>query len=358
MAIRMRPVINGIQQIGIGVADVNAAFKWYQKVFGTDILLFKDAATATLMQQYTGNAPHDRLAILAINLQGGGGIEIWQYTSRQPQPSPHPIALGDYGIFATKIKCRNAQNVYNRYQQLGIKLLCTPCKNPLGDSHFYIKDPYENVFEIIEDSNWFTNTSALTGGVSGIVCGVSCMEKSITFYRNILGYSKILYSGEEEFTDWTCLNGGSKSFKRVLLSQNRKIVGAFSKLLGPTTIELVEVKNRQGSMIFKDRYWGDMGFIHVCYDIARMQLQENICFDYGYPFTVNSNNSFDMGNAAGQFAYNEDPDGTLIEYVETHKVPVFKKLGLYLNLQKRNPEKPLPDWMVKCLAFNRVKNKN
>jgi hypothetical protein len=62
-----------------------------------------------------------------------------------------------------------------------------------------------------------------------------------------------------------------------------------------------------------------------------------------------------MGEAAGHFAYNEDPDGTLIEYVETHKVPIAKKYGLYLNLKKRNPEKPLPNWVVKCLRFGRVK---
>ena len=62
-----------------------------------------------------------------------------------------------------------------------------------------------------------------------------------------------------------------------------------------------------------------------------------------------------MGDAAGQFAYIEDPDGTLIEFVETHKVPLVKKLGLSINLQKRDPEKPLPRWMLKALSLMRVK---
>lgn len=38
-----------------------------------------------------------------------------------------------------------------------------------------------------------------------------------------------------------------------------------------------------------------------------------------------------MGNAAGHFSYNEDPDGTLIEYVETHKVPIVKNLAYILT---------------------------
>ncbi|GAF77410.1 unnamed protein product, partial [marine sediment metagenome] len=72
--------------------------------------------------------------------------------------------------------------------------------------------------------------------------------------------------------------------------------------------------------------------------------------------TVDSSKSFDMGEAAGHFSYIEDPDGTLIEFVETHKVPVIKKIGWYINLKKNPPEKALPGWMVKTLRFNRVKD--
>ena len=62
-----------------------------------------------------------------------------------------------------------------------------------------------------------------------------------------------------------------------------------------------------------------------------------------------------MGEAAGHFSYIEDPDGTLIEFVETHKVPILKKFGLYLNLKKRNPEKALPSWMINMLGIQKVK---
>jgi hypothetical protein len=64
-----------------------------------------------------------------------------------------------------------------------------------------------------------------------------------------------------------------------------------------------------------------------------------------------------MGEAAGHFSYVEDPDGTLIEFVETHKLPISKKMGWYINLRKRNPEKPLSNWILKSLKFNRIKDK-
>ncbi len=75
----------------------------------------------------------------------------------------------------------------------------------------------------------------------------------------------------------------------------------------------------------------------------------------GFDFTVDSSDSFPMENASGRFCYIEDPDGTLIELVETHKVPILKKFGLYLNLKKRDIEKPLPDWMIKMLGLSKVR---
>jgi hypothetical protein len=63
-----------------------------------------------------------------------------------------------------------------------------------------------------------------------------------------------------------------------------------------------------------------------------------------------------MGEAAGRFSYTEDPDGTLIEFIESYKLAIMKKWGWYLDMRKRRPEKQLPRWMLKSLAFGRVKD--
>nr|HMP31069.1 VOC family protein [Saprospiraceae bacterium] len=62
-----------------------------------------------------------------------------------------------------------------------------------------------------------------------------------------------------------------------------------------------------------------------------------------------------MGEAAGRFAYIEDPDGTLIEFVETHKIPIVKKLNFYYDLRKRPIQKPLPSLMLWAMSLMRVK---
>ena len=86
-----------------------------------------------------------------------------------------------------------------------------------------------------------------------------------------------------------------------------------------------------------------------------MEALKQECEAAGFPFTVDSGDTFDMGEAGGRFSYVEDPDGAWVEFVETHKVPVMKKIGWYINLKKRDPEKSLPRWMLKAMGMNRVK---
>jgi len=171
-----------------------------------------------------------------------------------------------------------------------------------------------------------------------------------------LGYDTVVYDKEGVFPDLACLPSGNTKVRRVLLKHSKPRTGSFHRLLGSSQLELVQSQDRTTRKIFENRYWGDQGFIHLCYDISNMKSLKEHCAKIGSPFTVDSGEHFDMGEAAGHFAYIEDPDGTLIEFVETKKIPIMKKLGWYLDLRKRKPGKPLPNWMLKALAMNRVKD--
>ena len=356
------PIISGIQQIGIGVKNVKEAWTWYKKYLGFDVRVFEDAAVANYMLPYTGGEPRERYAALSLNLQGGGGFEIWSYTQRTPQPPIQEIKLGDLGIFCAKVRTKNVQETYNWYQSENINLLTHPHTDPRGKRHFYISDPFGNVFDIIEDDRpWFKPENKLTGGTFGATVGSTDLQKSITFYRDILGYKLIEYEGEGgQYADIEGLPMKKNNFKRAILVDNGQRVGAFHRMFGPSEIEIFELQGVQPDKIFEGRFWGDLGFIHLCYDVSGMDQLRELCKEKGHPFTVDSSaaqkgQSFDMGEAAGYFSYIEDPDGALIEFVETHKVPVLKKLGIYLNLKKRDPRKPLPDFVVKALGLNRFK---
>lgn len=349
-------LISGIQQVGVGVRDAEKAWAWYRKNFGMDVPVFKDRATASLMTRYTGNQSHDRYAILALNLKGGGGLEIWQYTSRQPQAPSHKPVLGDLGIFAVKLKVSDVQKAHDHLKSLPEDQVSPIRQGPDGRRHFFVKDPDGNLFQLIEHRSWFQENGFPIGGVCGCIIGVNDMEASIPFYQAVLGHNNRLSDSAQVATDFAGLPGGERFVRRVLLERTDVGRGAFGQLLGGTEVELVEVREKPVNKIYQDRYWGDLGFIHVCFDVSGMTQLANHCNEMGHPFTVDSRNSFDMGKAAGHFSYTEDNDGTLIEFVETHKVPIMAKLGWYLDLRKREMAKPLPKWMVKMMGLNRVKD--
>jgi catechol 2,3-dioxygenase-like lactoylglutathione lyase family enzyme len=354
-------IISGIQQMGIGVVNVEEAWKWYIDQFGMDCRIFDDNEPAKLMLPYTGGEPRKKHAILAMNLQSGGGFEIWQYTERVPVRIKEEIRIGDRGIIACKIKTKNIQDALSLYQKNGITVPSVPFMDPSGKKTFFMKDPYGNIFQLVEAADWFRNEKKLTGGAYGAIIGVSDIDRARVVYSEILGYDEVIYDTTGIFEDLSDLPGGKNEFRRVLLKRSRSFTGAFSKVLGNSVIELISSKTNPGKKIYENRFWGDPGFIHLCYDMHGMDELKHFCEIKGFPFTVDSKkshegNSFDMGEAAGHFSYIEDPDGTLIEFVETHRVPILKKFGWYLDLRKRDPEKSLPDWIVNTLRYSRVKH--
>lgn len=345
-----KTLISGIQQVGIGVRNADKAFDWYRKHFGMDVPVFKDASVAELMLPYTGGKPWERYAILALNMQGGGGFEIWQYTGREPQPASFAIQVGDLGIFGIMMKCRHVEAAHQSMKSSGIEV-SEIFKAPDGSARFHMNDPYGNRFTFCEGVSWFSSGKHSNGGVTGVQIGVSDMERSIRFYSDVLGLSQIIYDEQGVFPELS-----NQAVRRVLLRPAVTPAGAFSRLLGVPQVELVQLSAGGGRKIYENRFWGDLGYIHVCFDVNDMKSLEARCAEKGSAFTVNSGNSFDMGEAAGQFAYNEDPDGTLIEYVQTHKLPILKKFGWYLDLRKRDHNKPLPNWMLATMKFSRVKD--
>lgn len=345
--------ISGIQQVGVGTANFRQSWNWFIDHFGFDIKILEDDTVAERMLPYTGGQAQKRHACIAINLQGGAGLEIWQYSERKPLPPPFDIAIADLGIFAAKLKCLDVKAFH-----YGMKKKWSACteltKLPDGTPCFYVKDLYGNLFQIVEQHDIYIQQNFLTGGIVGALVGVSDMEKALPFYQNVLGYDQILYDQSGIFDDFAPLNQGKQSYRRILLADPHPAKGAFSGMLSKGTLELVQALDRIPRKIYEGRFWGDPGFIQICYDVQNMRQLGEFCKDKGYPFTVDScpdGTLFDMGDASGHFTYIEDPDGTLIEFVETYRIPIAKKLGWYIDLSKRKKDKALPKFLFRIMAL-------
>lgn len=351
-------VVCGIQQVGVGVFDVVEAYNWYIKAFGCDIKVVDDYGVAERMLPYTGGKPRPRRAVLSINMKGGGGFEVWEPKDNNITPPAEPAMLGDKGISVCKLKTNCIEKAYEHIKALeGAKLITEILPAPYGVRHFYLYDPYGNIFEVVEDDYVFADLKEYTiGGTHGVCAGVTDMDKSIEFYAKLIGYDKVVYDETGEFDDLKHLPGGEGKFRRVLICSSTAPQGPLSELYGTGCIELLQAFDRTPKKIFEGRMWGDPGFIQICFDVRNMEGMRERIKALGSDFVCDSGTDFKMEAADGRFTYVEDPDGTLIELVETYKIPILKKYGIFLNLSNKDSRKPLPRIITKALKFMRVKN--
>jgi len=345
--------ICGIQQVGIGVPDLVEAWHWYYDNFGYDVKIVDDEGVAERMLPYTGGKPQPRRSAIAVNLRGGGGFEIWQPKGRELNYQKDPVRLGDLGILIAKVKTPDIEAAYNTFINKGIDIISEIATSPTGQKHFFLLDPYDNLFQIEQDDYVFINEKKLTGGANGAVIGVSDMEKSLPFYRQLLDYDKVVFDQIAVFDDLSAVLGSEKRLRRVILERSKPIEGPLSQLMGTSHLELIQAIDGPGKKLYEGRYWGDPGFIHLCFDVRNMAAVKAQTEALGHPFVCDSGADFGMGDADGHFTYVEDPDGTLIEFVETFKIPIAKKIGLYLNLRKKDDRKPLS--ILRLLRFAKIK---
>ena len=354
--------IVGIQQVGIGVADLEHDWGWYRRRLGFDVPIVREAAEAPLMAAYTGDRTHRRDALLAINLQGGGGLEMWMFTDRRPAAPTFEPHLGDGGILAPKL---GAPNVGHAFQRLAAAAISPRVMHdPAGEAHFFLRSPGGLPLQVVASGYPYIDSGAAVAGVCGAIIGVPDIEQALPLYRDLLGYDRLLYDESGVAGDLVGLPGADRRLRRVALARAQSPLGAFARLLGPSRIELIECRpsdppdptERAPRPIYAGRYWGDLGFIHICFDVVGMDSLQVECARRGFPFTVDSGRSFSMGAAAGRFAYIEDGAGTLIEFVETYRLPILPRLGLALDLRRRNVRRPLPKLLLRLLALRRVRD--
>jgi catechol 2,3-dioxygenase-like lactoylglutathione lyase family enzyme len=354
--VEMYKRINGLQHIGVAVTDMNSSLRFYRKFFGLDIPFFDSVQPAPLMNVYTANKTITKRASMIMNLQGGCAIEVIRPTSFEPVKAENAVKCGDLGIFITRVKCVNIQESHafcKKHQAPGLTEISS---DPSGQSTFYIEDLDGNIWQYVQGESWYTKGKHHSGGVVGCTVGVSNIDKALKLYAEILGFDQIVYDKTGVFDDWKNLPAGNGRFRRVLLTQSAQPGGGFARVTGKTYIELVQALERNPAFIFHNRIWGDTGFAHIGFDVKGMKALGADLKAAGYPFTCDSNDALNMGTTKVHCTYIQDDDRTLIEMIEVYKVPIIEKWGVFLNVEKRDPLKPLPDFMLKALRFSRIKD--
>ena len=350
--------VQGIQHLGIGVDNHEKTWRWYRKFFGLDVPFFNQEALAPLMSTYTNGEVINKRAAMVLNLKGGCAIEIVQPTSFQATHADREFELGDLGIYIGAFKTPNLKVALHHFRNNGVEIVAEGVKTPDGKDTFYVKDPNGLLLQVVESEEWYTGYKHPLGGNIGCTIGCTDIELSRKLYSDVLGYGAVIYDESGVFDDWSALPGGSREYRRVLLRRDNPCNGGFTKVSGTTQIELIQdLSARKKHKMYEGRMWGDIGFIHLGFDVRGMNDLGVVLKEAGFGFTCDTNEALSMGESTKvHCTYVEDPDGTLIELIEVYKIPIIEKLGIYLNVEKRSPGKPLPDTMLKALKFMRVKD--
>jgi len=335
---------------------MDTALRFYRKFFGLDIPFFDSVQPAPLMDIYTRNTTITKRASMVVNLQGGCAIEVIRPTSFDPVKAIQPIQMGDLGVFITQVKCKSLSASHRFCKEQGASGVTSIQMDPNGRETFYIQDLDGNHWQFLQGDSWYTNSGHHSGGVIGCTTGVSNMDAALKLYGELLGFDEVIYDKTANFSDWNELPSGDQRFRRVLLSQSNQPGGGFARVTGKTYIELVQALERSPTYIFEDRIWGDTGFAHIGFDVKGMKALGVDLAAAGYGFTCDSRNALSMGNTKVHCTYIHDDDRTLIEMIEVYKVPIIEKWGVFLNVEKRDPLKPLPNFMLKALRFSRIKD--
>jgi catechol 2,3-dioxygenase-like lactoylglutathione lyase family enzyme len=345
-----------MQHIGVAVQDMDASLKYFRKIFGMNIPFFDSVQAAPLMDCYTHEKTITKRASMIMNLQGGCAMEVIRPTTFEPRKADFQIKIGDLHIFQVHMKARNVKHMHEHCKNNGALDVSEIQLNPAQQNVFDLTDLDGNFFRVEPTTECYREMGHPSHGVAGCSIGVTNMEDALNLYSNLLGYNEVVFDRTGTFNDWGHLPGGKEQYRRVRLKQSAPTGGGFARVMGETFIELVQALDRVPARTFKGRIWGDSGFVHLGLDVKGMKkLGENLGAQ-GFPFRCDSNDALSMGQTKVHCTYIDDKDGTLIELIEVYKVPIVEKWGIFLNVEKRDPLKPLPNFMLNALRFSRIKD--
>jgi len=348
--------INSMQHIGVAVQDMDASLKYYRKIFGMDIPFFDSVQSAPLMDCYTHGKTITKRASMIMNLQGGCAMEVIRPTTFEPRKANFQIKIGDLHIFQVHMKARDVRSMHTHCKNNGALNVSEIQLNPSHENVFDLTDLDGNFFRVEPTSECYREMDHASNGVTGCSIGVTNIDLALKLYSSLLGYDEVIYDRTGTFNDWGHLPGGKEQYRRIRLKQSAPTAGGFARVMGNTFIELVQALDRVPARTFQGRIWGDSGFVHLGLDVKGMkQLGVNLTAQ-GFPFRCDSNDALSMGQTKVHCTYIDDADGTLIELIEVYKVPIVEKWGVFLNVEKRDPLKPLPNFMLKALRFSRIKD--
>lgn len=320
-------MINALQHIGFGVWDVDKTYDFYKRFLGYKVKLNDITVASKEMEPVVGSLETMRM-MMAANPKGGGLIELIEHKSSPIRPFPEDGRYGFYGVVEAGYGVRRIDRVVSDMKAAGVPVLTPVCEQDLGGGRkwrfAYLQDPDGLPLQLTEEvpagGQARNGAKPAVFGLFHIGMGVSDLERSKTFYRNALGFDRVLFQFEGEMPEMEPVAGGLLRAKMAILERSQPPSGPLDGMLSRGVLKLFEVKDSRGCHAYEGRRWGDIGCMEFCMDVTDLPAVVADMKNKGIPIYLPPV-EIDMGSGSkGMVAYVRDPDGSIVEFVEAKSI--------------------------------------
>ena len=309
----------GVDHVGVGVGDVDAAIEFYGRHVGFDRVLFDYTGELPGLDAIAGRTPTARVAMLESSGAtpiGPGRVKLVQVLDGDgPPPVPAGQAWGEVGVCEICLHVRGVQEVHDALVAAGCASLMEPMSADVPPSGVtldiaYVADPWGTKLEMIE---WTGLWRSLPGparaeGVNHVAFGVTDMARTPRVLRAVGLHASFCSSRWSSSTRWRRGTRPRGTTRQPCPTQHMTMpMPAQGAAIEPVVLD-PPGHDCRGS-------WGHLGPMDFAVrvgniDAAAAQLREWGATVHGAPQSV------DVGTGEWRYAYFAEPDGNYVALVE------------------------------------------
>jgi catechol 2,3-dioxygenase-like lactoylglutathione lyase family enzyme len=299
--------VSGVHHVAIGVRDLETMLAFYRDLMGfTEVFAEFGVSEQEIMREVT-RSPRVVFSGATLGQEAGG---IMLEFIRMLEPAPRPIRrnprYGDVGVAKITVATADVRSVWGTLKDR--VAFCSEPKTAFipgwGDCEFvYCRDPEGNLVELA--SGWAEAGEGFAGARS-VGIGVSDLERSLPFYRDLLGFTTTVLETHEGFSggvDEVSGRPGAR-VRSCLLAADRQRLGA---------IELFETLDPKGRSLPFSALWGDFGYLQAAFACRDVHQAAADLEAAGVDLLCSPKVMDDGVMEPGVFVYARDPDGIPIE---------------------------------------------
>jgi catechol 2,3-dioxygenase-like lactoylglutathione lyase family enzyme len=199
------PAIDAVGAVGITVADLDRSIAFYRDVLSFRVVKEEESTGAPLEELEGVFGAHTRSARLEL---GSEAIVLIQFLAPRGRPVPIDARSNDRTFQHIAIVVADMDRAYRWLRRHHVRYVSTEPqtlpqwnKGAAGIRAFYFGDPDDHTLEVIwfpagkGDPRWQRKTARLFLGIDHTAIGVGDTERSLRFYRDVLG---LHVAGESE----------------------------------------------------------------------------------------------------------------------------------------------------------------